>query len=41
VRNLGYDRRFGRTSDFCLAWREGGFRTRRLRDAQIVPERRS
>jgi hypothetical protein len=41
VRNLGHDHRFGRTSDFYLACCEAGFRTRRLRDAQIVPERRS
>jgi cyclopropane fatty-acyl-phospholipid synthase-like methyltransferase len=41
MRHLDYDRRFERTWDFCLAWREAGFRTRWLRDAQLVLERQS
>ncbi len=36
VRRLGYDERFVRTWDFYLASCEAGFRTRMLRDAQIV-----
>lgn len=36
VRALGYDRRFERTWDFYLAFCEAGFRTRTLRDAQLV-----
>ena len=36
VRALGYDRRFERTWDFYLASCEAGFRTRWLRDAQLV-----
>ena len=36
VRALGYDRRFERTWDFYLAFCEAGFRTRGLRDAQLV-----
>jgi cyclopropane-fatty-acyl-phospholipid synthase len=41
VRHLGYDRRFERTWDFYLASCEAGFRTRWLRDAQLVLERQS
>ena len=36
VRRLGYDERFVRTWDFYLAYCEAAFRTRALRDAQIV-----
>jgi cyclopropane-fatty-acyl-phospholipid synthase len=36
VRALGYDEHFVRTWDFYLASCEAGFRTRALRDAQIV-----
>jgi len=36
VRALGYDERFVRTWDFYLAVCEAGFRTRWLRDAQVV-----
>jgi len=36
VRALGYDERFVRTWDFYLAVCEAGFRTRWLRDAQLV-----
>jgi cyclopropane-fatty-acyl-phospholipid synthase len=36
VRGLGYDERFVRTWRFYLAFCEAGFRTRQLRDAQIV-----
>jgi cyclopropane-fatty-acyl-phospholipid synthase len=36
MRALGYDQRFVRTWDFYLASCEAAFRTRRLRDAQIV-----
>jgi cyclopropane-fatty-acyl-phospholipid synthase len=39
VRMLGYDEHFVRTWDFSLASCEAGFRTRALRDAQIVLER--
>ena len=39
VRRLGYDRRFERTWDFHLAFCEAAFRTRALRDAQLVLER--
>jgi cyclopropane-fatty-acyl-phospholipid synthase len=39
VRHLGYDRRFERTWDFYLAFCEAAFRTRSLRDAQLVLER--
>jgi cyclopropane fatty-acyl-phospholipid synthase-like methyltransferase len=39
VYRLGYDRRFERTWDFSLACCEAGFRTRWLRDAQLVLER--
>jgi cyclopropane-fatty-acyl-phospholipid synthase len=41
VRRLGYDARFERTWDFYLACCEAGFRTRWLRDAQILLERQS
>jgi len=41
VRALGYDERFERTWDFYLAACEAGFRTRWLRDAQLVLERSS
>jgi cyclopropane-fatty-acyl-phospholipid synthase len=41
VRELGYDERFVRTWDFYLASCEAGFRTRWLRDAQLVLERSS
>ncbi len=36
VRRLGYDRRFERTWDFYLAFCEAAFRTRVLRDAQLL-----
>jgi cyclopropane-fatty-acyl-phospholipid synthase len=36
VRRLGYDRRFERTWDFYLAFCEAAFRTRALRDAQLL-----
>jgi cyclopropane-fatty-acyl-phospholipid synthase len=36
VRELGYDDRFVRTWDFYLAFSEAAFRTRWLRDAQLV-----
>jgi cyclopropane-fatty-acyl-phospholipid synthase len=36
VRALGYDDRFVRTWDFYLAFCEAAFRTRALRDAQLV-----
>ncbi|HET7807814.1 MAG TPA: cyclopropane-fatty-acyl-phospholipid synthase family protein [Gaiellaceae bacterium] len=36
VRELGYDRRFERTWDFYLAFCEAAFRTRALRDAQLL-----
>jgi cyclopropane-fatty-acyl-phospholipid synthase len=36
VRNLGYDRRFERIWDFYLAFCEAAFRTRALRDAQLL-----
>jgi cyclopropane-fatty-acyl-phospholipid synthase len=36
VRGLGYDERFERTWDFYLAYCEAAFRTRSLRDAQLV-----
>jgi cyclopropane-fatty-acyl-phospholipid synthase len=36
VRALGYDRRFERTWDFYLAFCEAAFRTRWLRDAQLL-----
>jgi cyclopropane-fatty-acyl-phospholipid synthase len=39
VHGLGYDDHFVRTWDFYLACCEAGFRTRALRDAQIVLER--
>jgi cyclopropane-fatty-acyl-phospholipid synthase len=39
VRALGYDDHFVRTWDFYLASCEAGFRTRALRDAQLVLER--
>jgi len=39
VRRLGYDRRFERTWDFYLAFCEAAFRTRTLRDAQLLLER--
>jgi cyclopropane-fatty-acyl-phospholipid synthase len=39
VRALGYDTRFERTWDFYLASCEAGFRTRWLRDAQLLLER--
>jgi cyclopropane-fatty-acyl-phospholipid synthase len=39
VRRLGYDRRFERTWDFYLAFCEAAFRTRALRDAQLLLER--
>ncbi len=39
VRALGYDEHFVRTWDFYLASCEAGFRTRALRDAQLVLER--
>jgi cyclopropane-fatty-acyl-phospholipid synthase len=36
VRRLGYDRRFERTWDFYLAFCEAAFRTRMLRDVQVL-----
>ena len=36
VRSLGYDRRFERTWDFYLAFCEAAFRTRALRDSQLL-----
>jgi cyclopropane-fatty-acyl-phospholipid synthase len=36
VRRLGYDRRFELTWDFYLAYCEAAFRTRSLRDVQLV-----
>ena len=36
MRALGYDERFVRTWDFYLAFCEAGFRTRALRDVQLV-----
>ena len=36
VRALGYDRRFERLWDFYLAFCEAGFRTRQLRDVQLL-----
>jgi cyclopropane-fatty-acyl-phospholipid synthase len=36
IRELGYDERFERTWDFYLAFCEAGFRTRDLRDAQLL-----
>jgi cyclopropane-fatty-acyl-phospholipid synthase len=39
VRALGYDRRFERTWDFYLAFCEAAFRTRWLRDAQLLLRR--
>jgi cyclopropane-fatty-acyl-phospholipid synthase len=39
VHDIGYDDHFVRTWDFYLACCEAGFRTRALRDAQIVLER--
>jgi cyclopropane-fatty-acyl-phospholipid synthase len=39
VAQLGYDERFRRTWDFYLAYCEAAFRTRSLRDAQLVLER--
>ena len=36
VRRLGYDRRFERTWDFYLAFCGAAFRTRALRDAQLL-----
>jgi cyclopropane-fatty-acyl-phospholipid synthase len=39
VRALGYNEHFVRTWDFYLASCEAGFRTRALRDAQLVLER--
>jgi cyclopropane-fatty-acyl-phospholipid synthase len=36
VRRLGYDGRFVRTWDFYLAYCEAAFRTRSLRNAQLV-----
>ena len=36
VHRLGYDRRFERTWDFYLAFCEAAFRTRMLRDAQLL-----
>lgn len=39
VRALGYDRRFERTWDFYLAFCEAAFRTRMLRDVQLLLER--
>ena len=39
VRALGYDRRFERTWDFYLAFCEAGFRTRALRDVQLLLQR--
>jgi cyclopropane-fatty-acyl-phospholipid synthase len=39
VRRLGWDERFVRTWDFYLAYCEAAFRTRSLRDVQLVLER--
>jgi cyclopropane-fatty-acyl-phospholipid synthase len=39
VAQLGYDDRFRRTWDFYLAYCEAAFRTRSLRDVQLVLER--
>jgi len=39
VRRLGYDRRFERTWDFYLAFCEAAFRTRALRDVQLLVAR--
>jgi cyclopropane-fatty-acyl-phospholipid synthase len=39
VRRLGYDERFVRTWDFYLAYCEAAFRTRSLRDVQLVLSR--
>jgi cyclopropane-fatty-acyl-phospholipid synthase len=39
VRRLGYDERFIRTWDFYLAYCEAAFRTRSLRDVQLVLSR--
>ena len=36
MRELGYDERFDRTWDFYLAFCEAAFRTRSLRDAQLI-----
>jgi cyclopropane-fatty-acyl-phospholipid synthase len=36
IRALGYDRRFERTWEFYLSFCEAGFRTRWLRDAQLL-----
>jgi len=36
VQRLGYDARFRRTWDFYLAYCEAAFRTRSLRDVQLV-----
>ena len=36
LRPRGYDERFGRLWNFYLAFSEGGFRERRIRDLQIV-----
>ena len=36
VRALGYDRLFERTWDFYLAFCEAAFRSRALRDAQLL-----
>ena len=36
IRELGYDERFERTWDFYLAFCEAGFRTRALRDVQLL-----
>ena len=36
VRRLGYDERFVRTWEFYLAYCEAAFRTRSLRDVQLV-----
>ena len=41
VRRLGYDERFVRTWDFYLAYCESAFRTRALRDVQLVLARPS
>ena len=39
VRRLGYDERFVRTWEFYLAYCEAAFRTRSLRDVQLVCSR--
>ena len=36
VRGIGYDRRFERTWNFYLAFCEAAFRTRALRDVQLL-----